>query len=117
MLDPTAVTGRGLLLISAVSDRWGVEPSPDGKVVWFELLADSDDLTEVSVALLQGHERVDVTLTIPREDAELVRDFAHAVDAADRLSRTGLLLVGPAPVDLSDARRGYLRRILLQLGG
>ncbi len=38
MLDQTAVTGRGLLLISAVSDRWGVEPSSPGKVVWFELV-------------------------------------------------------------------------------
>ena len=28
MLDPTAVTGRGLMLISAASDRWGVDPLP-----------------------------------------------------------------------------------------
>ena len=202
MLDPTAVTGRGLMLISAVSDRWGVEPAHDGKVVWFELRAGTDPQTELdidallaswgdelaedpaledvrvvltgldvgltaraeahveallreltllavsgtasarhvraatgvlaaatamdpvradlrhqlSVAVAHGDERVDVFLTIRREDAELVRNFSHAVDEADRLSRTSRLLLAPAPVDLSDARRAYLRRILAQLG-
>ncbi|GAA2316656.1 ATP-binding protein [Streptomyces kunmingensis] len=28
--------GRGLLLVQAVTDRWGVRPSPPGKTVWFE---------------------------------------------------------------------------------
>ncbi|MFJ9039682.1 ATP-binding protein [Streptomyces sp. NPDC102406] len=28
--------GRGLLLVEAVTDRWGVHPSPPGKTVWFE---------------------------------------------------------------------------------
>jgi anti-sigma regulatory factor (Ser/Thr protein kinase) len=32
--------GRGLLLVEAVTDRWGVEPHTDGrgKTVWFECL-------------------------------------------------------------------------------
>ncbi|GGZ11516.1 ATP-binding protein [Streptomyces poonensis] len=36
-----AETGRGLLLLQAVTDRWGAEPHPDGsgKTVWFECLA------------------------------------------------------------------------------
>jgi anti-sigma regulatory factor (Ser/Thr protein kinase) len=202
MLDQTAVTGRGLLLISAVSDRWGVEPSPSGKVVWFELLARRDvqtvldvdallaswgdelaldpadecvrvvltdldvvlvaraeahvealvrELTlvlaagstrpedrrpaagvvsaaaavdpvradlrhQVAVAVARGRTRVDVQLTVRRRDAEAVRDLMHALDEADRLSRTGRLLLTSAPVELSDARRAYLRRILVQLG-
>ena len=202
MLDQTAVTGRGLLLISAVSDRWGVEPSPAGKVVWFELLAGRDvqtvldvdallaswgdelvldpadecvrvvltdldvglvarseahvealvrELTlvlsagaapaadrraasnvvsaagavdpvradlrhQVAVALAHGRRRVDVELTVRRRDAEAVRDLLHALDEADRLSRSGRLLLTPAPRVLSDARGAYLRRILAQLG-
>lgn len=202
MLDPTAVTGRGLLLISAVSDAWGVEPAPDGKVVWFELRSGTDAQTELdidallaswgdelaedpaledvrvvltdldvavtaraeahveallreltlllgagtvspaqrrsatnvlaaaaavepvrtelrhqlSLAVARGDARVDVHLTIRREDAELVRDFSHAADDADRLSRSAPLLLAPAPPELSDARRSYLRRILAQLG-
>ncbi len=202
MLDQTAVTGRGLLLISAVADRWGVEPSSHGKVVWFELLGGRDAATaldvdallaswgaeldvdpadesvrvvltdldvalaaraeahveallrelrlvlgagtaaavdqrpagnvvaaaaaveplrtelrhQVAVALARGRRLVDVELAVQRRDAEAVRDFMHALDEADRLSRTGRLLLTPAPVALSDARRDTLRRILAQLG-
>ncbi|MCX4582531.1 ATP-binding protein [Streptomyces sp. NBC_01481] len=28
--------GRGLLLVEAVTDRWGVTPMPGGKTMWFE---------------------------------------------------------------------------------
>jgi anti-sigma regulatory factor (Ser/Thr protein kinase) len=31
------LSGRGLLLVSTLARRWGVEPRPDGKVVWAEL--------------------------------------------------------------------------------
>ncbi|MFE5936787.1 ATP-binding protein [Streptomyces sp. NPDC056470] len=34
--EPLAEGGRGLALVEAVTDRWGVEPSPYGKNVWFE---------------------------------------------------------------------------------
>lgn len=199
MLDPTAVTGRGLMLISAASDRWGVDPDDEGKRVWFELheggadvmreadvdallAAWGDDLDEdpaheqvrvvltdldtdllaraeahvegqlrelcllageqglpdgvdrvvravlsaaagmeclraelkhqLAVAVSAGQPLVDLTLTVRREDAELIRDFAHAVDEADRLSRAGTLLTTPAPPELSAARQGYLRRLL-----
>ncbi len=202
MLDPTAVTGRGLMLISAASDRWGVEPHPQGKRVWFELhdgdqadeleadvdallAAWGDDLAEdpaleqvrvvltdldtelvaaaeahvegllrelcllagdedvpddtarvvrsvlqaaagmdsvraglkhqLAVAVSAGQPRVDLSLTLRRDDAELVRDFTHAVDEADRLSRAGALLMTPARPELSAARQAYLRRLLAQL--
>lgn len=32
-----AVTGRGLMIIEALSRRWGVEPTETGKTVWFEV--------------------------------------------------------------------------------
>lgn len=35
-----AATGRGLLLLDALSERWGTENRHDGKVVWFELALD-----------------------------------------------------------------------------
>lgn len=31
--------GRGLHLLEVMSTRWGVEPDPPGKTVWFELAA------------------------------------------------------------------------------
>ncbi|MER5888148.1 ATP-binding protein [Streptomyces sp. NPDC001941] len=41
--DLLATSGRGLALIAAVSESWGVRPRGDaGKVVWFTLPAPSD---------------------------------------------------------------------------
>lgn len=34
---PDNVTGRGLVLVDALTDRWGCVPDGDGKAVWFEL--------------------------------------------------------------------------------
>lgn len=34
---PRDVGGRGLVIVAAAADRWGMEPEPDGKVVWFEI--------------------------------------------------------------------------------
>jgi anti-sigma regulatory factor (Ser/Thr protein kinase) len=40
---PESVTGRGLELFEALSDRWGVDGGADGWTVWFELdLADAE---------------------------------------------------------------------------
>lgn len=33
----TAASGRGIALVAAMAERWGAEPTPDGKVVWAEL--------------------------------------------------------------------------------
>jgi anti-sigma regulatory factor (Ser/Thr protein kinase) len=33
------LSGRGLLLLDALADSWGVTPDGSGKVVWFEVLA------------------------------------------------------------------------------
>lgn len=30
-------SGRGLAIVEALAHRWGVEPRPEGKVVWFEV--------------------------------------------------------------------------------
>jgi anti-sigma regulatory factor (Ser/Thr protein kinase) len=37
-----AFTGRGLGVVAALSDRWGVSAAADGKVVWAELAANGD---------------------------------------------------------------------------
>jgi anti-sigma regulatory factor (Ser/Thr protein kinase) len=34
---PAAITGRGLRILNATSDRWGAEADDDGKTVWFEI--------------------------------------------------------------------------------
>jgi len=37
--DPVEPSGRGLLIVEALSDDWGTTPAPDGagKTVWFEI--------------------------------------------------------------------------------
>jgi anti-sigma regulatory factor (Ser/Thr protein kinase) len=35
--SPEALNGRGLLLLDKLADRWGFEPRPTGKTVWFEV--------------------------------------------------------------------------------
>jgi anti-sigma regulatory factor (Ser/Thr protein kinase) len=40
---PSSTTGRGLHLVEALAQRWGVEPVAGGKVVWFELDCNSRD--------------------------------------------------------------------------
>jgi len=42
-----ATTGRGLGLVKAVSNRWGVRPDGDGKTVWAELVAERASLKRV----------------------------------------------------------------------
>ena len=33
-VDPTAPRGRGLQMVDALAESWGVTPHPDGKTVW-----------------------------------------------------------------------------------
>jgi anti-sigma regulatory factor (Ser/Thr protein kinase) len=34
---PQEQSGRGLQIVQALSDTWGISPSPNGKLVWFTL--------------------------------------------------------------------------------
>ncbi|MGH8913896.1 MAG: ATP-binding protein, partial [Acidimicrobiia bacterium] len=34
---PESPTGRGLHIVDAMADRWGVDPTKSGKTVWFEV--------------------------------------------------------------------------------
>jgi len=40
---PEAESGRGLRIVSAVADRWGVEATDEGKAIWFELDLDTHE--------------------------------------------------------------------------
>lgn len=41
--EPTATTGRGLMLVAGLVERWGVDQSGDGKCVWAEFSAHPSD--------------------------------------------------------------------------
>ncbi|MCS7484795.1 ATP-binding protein [Umezawaea endophytica] len=38
-VSPESPRGRGMIIVNALSDSWGVEPDADGKTVWAELVA------------------------------------------------------------------------------
>jgi len=44
--DAEATTGRGIALVVHLSRAWGVDKQADGKVVWCELEAESDRVSE-----------------------------------------------------------------------
>ncbi len=39
---PDALGGRGLSIVDAVADTWGVDVGPDGKTVWADLAVEAD---------------------------------------------------------------------------
>lgn len=41
--EPASVTGRGLMIVDAMSDAWGIDQLPAGKSVWFELSLDGHE--------------------------------------------------------------------------
>lgn len=91
-----AMTGRGLSLIAALASDWGVDPTPEGKVVWCELSAVAPAATGPST----DDEDVDVDALLaswgdlePAED-QVVR---HTVTLGD--VPTDLLLGAKAHVD------------------
>ncbi|MGQ0520890.1 MAG: SpoIIE family protein phosphatase [Actinomycetota bacterium] len=46
VLDVESMTGRGLLVVSSVADRWGVDTTDAGKTVWMEVATGGPDGTE-----------------------------------------------------------------------
>lgn len=43
IVGPDSIGGRGLLLVDALSDRWGTDLLPWGKRVWAEIATKADD--------------------------------------------------------------------------
>lgn len=116
MLDPTAVTGRGLLLVSAVADRWGVDPDGEGKVVWFVVGAESsapdDDPDEATRLLLSWGDELELD---PAEEVvrAVLTDLDTAAAAASEAHTEGVLreltLIAANP---EDPQRGVAARLL-----
>jgi hypothetical protein len=35
--EDNATSGRGLRIVQALADHWGITPTADGKTIWFEI--------------------------------------------------------------------------------
>ncbi len=88
--DPSSMTGRGLMLVDALTLRWGVDAAPDGKVVWAELGPAEDGGAETD---LDGD--IDALLAAWADDEPAEEHFAvHLGDVP-----TDLLLEAKAHID------------------
>ena len=97
-----AATGRGLELVEVLSSRWGVEPRPDGKVVWFELGEAAEGTEDEGTA---------VDPTAPASDDRDDAAEGQADGAADDEARVGIRLLG-APVALYRAMQQHDEALL-----
>ncbi len=95
------MTGRGLALVAALADRWGVGETPDGKVVW---------------AVLTAHSVVGTAPAAGEIDA-LLAAFADEWDQPSRYTVT----LGDVPTDLLLAAKSHVdslaREFALAAGG
>lgn len=54
---PEESSGRGLRIVQAMSDAWGIVPDTNGKSVWFTLSHESDASSATSSRSASGHEQ------------------------------------------------------------
>ncbi|MET7684596.1 ATP-binding protein [Streptomyces sp. NPDC005423] len=78
---PLATCGRGLAMVAAVSESWGVRPDGDsGKVVWFTLPA----VAPVAVPALATPDRPARRTPAEKPAPLFVAEVEHTVDAGRR---------------------------------
>jgi anti-sigma regulatory factor (Ser/Thr protein kinase) len=75
---PEEPSGRGLRIVEAMSDAWGVEPSSYGKTVWFELKLVASGSSQSAVSRKRQVE--EPARTGPRREG----DVRHASRSAHR---------------------------------
>nr|WP_223832813.1 ATP-binding protein [Streptomyces venezuelae] len=75
-----AESGRGLALVDAVADRWGVQPRADGKVTWCELRANLSSPYGAAVAIAGRMPAIEMIADI------LHWLYAHGHDPDDALN-------------------------------
>ncbi len=91
-----AMTGRGLELVSAVCNAWGVEPSPNGKVVWAVVGRNTEDRPTVD----------------PFVDMEaLLSAWDHEAKAERRYT----VRLGAVPTDLLLAAKAHSDNVVREL--
>jgi anti-sigma regulatory factor (Ser/Thr protein kinase) len=69
---PDAPAGRGLKVVSALSDDWGISPAADGRVVWAELLLNSSSAT-IPAGPSERGQAVELQAAVGASGDELVR--------------------------------------------
>lgn len=68
--DPTAESGRGLQIVAAICDDWGVTAQPDGKAVWFTLRLPDANAADADVLSLTERRQDSDEPAPPSDDAD-----------------------------------------------
>ncbi len=92
-----AMTGRGLSLVAALAADWGVEPRPDGKVVWCELAPPGAPAEDVA-----GDEDTDIDALLAAWDDDL----------GDAGPRRYTVSLGDVPTDLLLAAKAHVDNLV-----
>jgi PAS domain S-box-containing protein len=70
--DISAATGRGISLVDAISTRWGANPEPQGKVVWFQIGETQGSPPQPETPVLRDRREDDFVVRLERLPVELV---------------------------------------------
>ncbi|HUF31667.1 MAG TPA: GAF domain-containing protein [Acidimicrobiales bacterium] len=109
-LDVETMTGRGMTVVEAVSDRWGAEVSGDGKVVWAELATGGEGQTEAAEAPTAGAPTGTPSGTVVRVPGVPVRLVLTAAAQLDDLVRELAVTSLPSslPPDIVDVASRFV---------
>src|SRR4051794_23917926 len=98
--DTNTMTGRGIRLVEALAQRWGVEPSASGKTVWCELVPGAAD--DAGTGSLETADPVDVDHFLATWSAPL-----HPGNEP-----TFTVVLGDVPTDLLLAAKSHVDNLL-----
>jgi anti-sigma regulatory factor (Ser/Thr protein kinase) len=108
---PQEPTGRGLLIVEAMSDTWGIVPSAAGKTVWFTLAQQRDDSdmespSDASSGLdFEGHDRAGRSRGLRRMLMRRKRDADPSMCSHSRAySRSSTSMTWSSPTTAVSAR-------------
>ncbi len=126
-----SMTGRGLTLVEALAQHWGVEHTPGGKVVWCELgpdgdqavpaddvdidailaaWSDDDDSPEPRVTLTLGDVPTDLLLAAKAHVDNLVREFALEAGSGTAVPKHLARMIEAVVNRFADARHSIKRQ-------
>ena len=79
--DISSTTGRGIGLVDAISTRWGANPLPQGKVVWFQIGETEDSPPQPTTPVRRDLRGDDFVVRFERLPVALVRATLEHGDA------------------------------------
>jgi hypothetical protein len=101
--DPGGESGRGLLLVRALSVRTGMSGGEPGRTIWAQIAWDSPDLATPTPAPPSGEEAIRAgELALARRFTGITAWFGRSTQAWWALTSSGALATAPTAPELAD---------------